>query len=81
MKIRRLIPTLLVPGASAVAIALAPLAAAAPTGPVCTSTGNATQCQTQGNAQITATPPYVDYGAQYPFFGGYGLIFHHGGGR
>jgi hypothetical protein len=80
MRIRNFVPPLLLAGVSAVAIAVAPLAAAAPTGPSCTSTGaNSTLCQTAGNAQLTATPPPVDYQAQYPFFGGYGLLFHHGG--
>ena len=76
MRIRSFIPPLLVAGASAAAIAVAPLAEAAP---ICTSTGAASLCQSAGNAQITATPPPVDYQAQYPFFGGYGLLFHHGG--
>jgi hypothetical protein len=75
MKIRSFVPPLLVAGATAVAIAIAPLAEAAPT---CTSTGAASLCQTAGNAQITATPPPIDYQAQYPFFGDV-LIFHHGG--
>ncbi|HTI74558.1 MAG TPA: hypothetical protein VL634_06150 [Mycobacterium sp.] len=75
MKIRNFIPPLLVAGASAAAIALAPLAEAAP---ICTSTGAASLCQTAGNAQITATPPPVDYQGGYPFFGDV-LIFHHGG--
>jgi hypothetical protein len=76
MTIRSFIPPLLVAGATAVAIAVAPLAEAAPT---CTSSGSASLCQTEGNAQVVATPPPVDYQAQYPFFGGYGLLFHHGG--
>jgi hypothetical protein len=75
MRIRKFIPPLLVAGASAAAIAVAPLAGAAPT---CTSTGSASLCQTAGNAQVTATPPPIDYQAQYPFFGDV-LIFHHGG--
>jgi hypothetical protein len=75
MRIRYFIPPLLVAGASATAIAVAPLAAAAP---ICTSTGSASLCQTAGNAQITATPPPIDYQAQYPFFGNV-LIFHNGG--
>ena len=75
MKIRSFIPPLLVAGASAVAIAVAPLAEAAPT---CTSSGAASLCQTAGNAQLTATPPPVDYQAQYPFLGDV-LLFHHGG--
>ena len=80
MKIRNVIAPLLVAGASAAAIAVAPLAEAAPTGLVCTSSGSASLCQTAGNAQVTATPPPIDYQAQYPFFGNV-LIFHHGGNR
>jgi hypothetical protein len=80
MRIRNVIAPLLVAGASAVAIAVAPLAEAAPTGLVCTSSGSASLCQTAGNAQVTATPPPIDYQAQYPFFGNV-LIFHHGGNR
>ena len=76
MRIRSFIPPLLVAGASAAAIAVAPLAEAAPT---CTSTGTASICESEGNAQVSATPPPIDYQAQYPFFGGYVLIFHHGG--
>jgi hypothetical protein len=75
MRIRSFIPPLLVAGASAVAIAVAPLAEAAPT---CTSSGAASLCQTEGNAQVVATPPPIDYQVQYPFFGNV-LIFHHGG--
>jgi hypothetical protein len=77
MRIRKVIPPLLLTGASAVAIAVAPLAQAAPT---CTSTGTASVCESPGNAQVSATPPPVDYLAQYPFFGNV-LIFHHGGHR
>jgi hypothetical protein len=75
MKIRSLVPPLLVAGASALAIVVAPLAEAAPS---CMSTGTASVCQSEGNAQITATPPPVDYQVQYPFFGNV-LLFHHGG--
>jgi hypothetical protein len=77
MKIRNFIPALVVAGASAVAIAAPPLAEA---DPVCTSSGSASLCQSNGNAQLTATPPPVDYQYQYPFFGNV-LIFHHGGHR
>jgi hypothetical protein len=77
MRIRNVIPPLLVAGASAVAIAAAPLAEAAP---ACTFTGTASVCESAGNAQVSATPPSVDYQAQYPFFGT-GLLFHHGGRR
>jgi hypothetical protein len=75
MKIRGLIPPLLVAAASAVAIAVAPLAQAAPS---CTSTGAASICESEGNAQISAIPPPIDYETQYPFFGDV-LLFHHGG--
>jgi hypothetical protein len=75
MRIRSFVPPLLVAAASAAAIAVAPLAEAAP---ICTSTGAASLCQSAGNAQITATPPPVDFQAQYPFFGNV-LLFHHGG--
>ncbi len=75
MRIRNFVLPLLVAGASATAIAVAPLAEAAP---VCTSSGAASLCQSAGNAQVVATPPPVDYQAQYPFFGNV-LIFHHGG--
>ena len=75
MRIRSFIPPLLVAGAGAAAIAVAPLADAAPT---CTFTGTASVCESEGNAQVSATPPPVDYQAQYPFFGNV-LIFHHGG--
>jgi hypothetical protein len=77
MRIRSFLPPLLVAGASAVAIAVAPLAQAAPT---CTDTGTASVCESAGNAQINATPPPVDYQSAYPFFGNV-LIFHHGGHR
>jgi energy-converting hydrogenase Eha subunit A len=75
MRIRNFIPPLLAAGASAVAITVAPLADATPT---CTSSGRASVCASTGNAQVTATPPPVNYQAQYPFFGN-ALIFHHGG--
>ena len=76
MKIRKFVPLLLVAGASAAAMAVAPLAEAAPS---CTTTGLASVCESAGNAQISATPPPVDY-SQYPFFGDV-LIFHHDGRR
>jgi len=74
MRILSVIPPLVLAGASAVAIAAAPLAEAA----TCTSTGTASICESDGNAQVSATPPPIDYQAQYPFFGN-ALIFHHGG--
>jgi hypothetical protein len=77
MRICSVVPPLLLTCGSAVAIAVAPLAEAAPT---CASTGTASVCESVGNAQVSATPPPVDYQAQYPFFGNV-LIFHHGGHR
>jgi hypothetical protein len=82
MKIQRrhYVATLFAAGATTLALAAAPTANSAPTGPACVSVGQtATQCQSPGNAEIVATPPPVNYQAQYPFFGPYGLIFHHGG--
>lgn len=78
MRIRTFVAPMLVAGAGAAAIAFAPLAAAA-TGPSCVTSGNASVCQSEGNAQITATPPPVDYQPMYPFFADYGLLYHHGG--
>lgn len=82
MKITKSIPALMITGLGAAAIALAPAAGAAPSGPTCVAvSGTATQCTSPGNAQISATPPPVNYVQQYPFFGPYSLIFHHGGGH
>jgi hypothetical protein len=78
MRIRNFLAPLLVAGASALAITVAPLAEAAPT---CTATGTASVCESAGNAQVSANPPPVDYQTQYPFFGGYGLLFHDDGHR
>jgi hypothetical protein len=61
----------------AAAIALAPVAQADPDPQTCTAGATSTVCRSDGNAQIVATPPSVDYQAQYPFFGPYGLLFHH----
>lgn len=79
MKIRDLTAPILATGATAVAIAVAPLANA--DGPSCVSTANSSVCQSPGNAQVNATPPAVDYQPNYPFYLGGGLLFHHGGGR
>jgi hypothetical protein len=81
MRIRNFIAPLVISGAATAAVAFSPLAQAAPSGPDCTSTGTASVCQSDGNAQVIATPPSVNYQSQYPFFGGLGLIFHHGGDR
>jgi hypothetical protein len=53
--------------AAAAAIGLAPIAAAAPTGPSnqCTATANSTMCQRPGHVNIVSSPPAVS-GPQYP---------------
>ena len=66
--------------------ALANASTTAAASPACAYTGNATQCQTLGNVQITTEPSnaVLDAQQQYPFFGyGYegALLFHHGGHR
>ncbi len=73
---------LLVTGIAA-AVAAAPVAAAAGDPHlVCTtvSEGNS-QCETPGNAQLTASPQDLPYPTLYPFLLGGGLIFHNGGGH
>jgi hypothetical protein len=78
--IRTFVPPMLLAAVGAAAIAAAPMAQAAPNAPACTFSYTASLCQTDGNAQVSALPPTVDYQAQYPF--GYGgLLFHHGGRR
>ncbi len=77
-------------GAAALAITIAPIAAAAPT-PIqqsCTSTGVGTECQSPGNVEINDSPPpvsYDPYGYDGFLLGGYGYGGHggfggHGGG-
>jgi hypothetical protein len=70
------IAPLLAAGTAAVAIATAPIAAAAPTAPgdhsgvqqSCTDLGGTQNvCQAPGNAQIYDAPPQVDY---FPYAGG-----------
>ena len=64
----RYITPLLAATAAAAAIAAAPTAIA-DTGQQCTYLGaSETQCQTPGNSQINDSPPYVQYGPQYPYF-------------
>jgi hypothetical protein len=80
MKMRIIAP--LAMAATAAAIGLAPIAAAAPTAEMVDSS----VVQSPGNAQVTATPGDAALQAgqmQYPWFGfGYGgLLFHHGGHR
>ncbi len=68
--------------ATAAAVGLAPLAAAAPTG-VSTDTGGAVVYETPGNVQVNAQPGPAALQAgqlQYPFIGGDGIpaiAFHH----
>ena len=73
----------LLAAAIAAAIAAAPVAAAADDPHmVCTyvSDGNS-QCETPGNAQLTASPQDVPYPTLYPFLLGGGLIFHNSPGH
>jgi hypothetical protein len=65
----RYLPPLAVAGGSALAIAMAPAAAAAPLS--CTDVGSATQCVSPGNSQITANAPVVQQ-QQWPEF----IIIH-----
>ncbi|MCV7176090.1 hypothetical protein [Mycolicibacterium sphagni] len=63
---------------AAICIAGAPIAAADQDPHlVCTdiSPGNS-QCQTPGNAQLSATPPDVPYPTMYPFLFGTGVIIN-----
>jgi hypothetical protein len=66
--------------ATAAAIGLAPIAAAAPTGTSTTNTGGATVVESPGNAQVTALPNAAALQAgelQYPFWGFGPLELHH----
>jgi len=74
--------TSLVSGAVAVAIAVAPVAAAAGTNPPVTCAGSgasATGCLTPGNVQLDDAPPAQDV-KQYPYPDGFG-IYHHAIGQ
>ncbi|MBU8812597.1 hypothetical protein [Mycolicibacterium goodii] len=75
-KVNRYLAPLLAAGAGAVAVALAPVAAAEPTGtsvvPNCTSIGPGTECQSPGNVELNASLP-PDFESQYPAFGLFGL--------
>ena len=81
MKIRTLIAPLLLAAGGAAAITIAPLAQADATPPPCSFTGNASVCQTEGNAQVSALTPTINYQSQYPFGEYGGLLFHHHGRR
>ncbi|MDT5081788.1 MAG: hypothetical protein QOJ80_6425 [Mycobacterium sp.] len=66
MKLNYITP-LLAGVAATVAIAAAPIAAAAPTtGQSCNASGAGTICQSPGNTQINDSPPPVQY---YPYGG------------
>jgi hypothetical protein len=70
----------LLAAAVAGSIAFAPSALAENSGPTCTTlSSSSTQCQTPGNVQLTATPPYVPYQQQYPYLGNLVILDHHGG--
>ena len=74
--------TPLVSGAVAVAIVVAPVAAAAGTNPpvTCASSGaSVTECPTPGNVQLDDAPPAQDV-KQYPYPDGFG-IYHHAIGQ
>jgi hypothetical protein len=81
MNIRNVVTPLLLAAGGAAAIAIAPLAQADATPPPCSFTGNATVCQTEGNAQVSASQPTINYPSQYPFGEYGGLLFHHHGRR
>jgi hypothetical protein len=53
----RYLTPLALAGGAALAIAVAPMAAASPL--TCTDVGSATQCVSPGNSQITANVPFV----------------------
>jgi hypothetical protein len=73
----RLTAVTLAAGAT-LAIAGAPLAAAAQDPQlVCTEVGAGnTQCESPGNAQLSASPPDVGYQTPYPFLYGGAVIVH-----
>jgi hypothetical protein len=82
MKITRILGPLMAAGAAAAIIAAPTAAAADQPNLTCTYTGAGnSQCESPGNAQLNASPPYVPYVQQYPFIDGGGILFHHGGGH
>jgi hypothetical protein len=70
------ITLLVAAGAGAVAISVAPIAAASSTG--CSTMGADTECQTPGNVQINDSAP-IQYAPEYPEFGimGYPMTSGH----
>lgn len=80
ISMRTIAPAGLVAAVAALAVATAPAAVAQTTQLMCATTGaTATVCQTDGNAQLSAAPPDVDYGAQDPFLDPDVLLFRDGG--
>lgn len=69
---------LMAAGVGAVAISLAPIAAAETS--ACGSVGPDTECQTPGNVQINDSAP-VQYAPQYPEFSLFGFGVNRGGHR
>ena len=65
----RYLTTLLAAAGVSAAIAVAPVAAAAPQ---CTNTGpNTTLCETNGSAQIVTSPPMNNWYGGWPWGGGF----------
>jgi len=84
MNIRNYVPALAVAGLGALAIVMAPAAAAAPSGaggasePGITQTSpNSTLHQTNGSSQLFASPPTVSPAQSYPYGAGFrsGVFF------
>ncbi len=80
IRILRIVTPALAAGAAAAAIAVAPVASAADQSHLACSyqTPGNSQCETPGNAQLTATPQDLPYQPQYPFLLGALVIDHHG---
>lgn len=77
--ITRRVAPLLCAGAAALAVSAAPVAAAdAHLECVYQGTGTS-QCESPGNAQLTATPPDVSYPDEYPFLLDGPIVIHHFG--
>lgn len=57
LKLRQLVAPLVVAGATAVTIAVAPVAQAANNPPECRDKGGASLCQRQGHSSIHVSPP------------------------
>jgi hypothetical protein len=80
---RRFIAPLFAAGAAAISIAVAPVALADSTTAqqACIATSQSdTECQSPGNVQLNDSPGFIQYGPQYPFWGGdFDGGFSHGG--